>query len=190
LFASDKNKPWYGRLAEIHSRFNWQLPQTIAGFAYSQTANLIKKVDRVQYYGGATFIEGGGWGTGSVSLGSFISLGKDGEVTVGTVGPGGYTFMHEYGHYLQSQEMGPLYLFKVGIPSATGAIWTEHDANLRAANYFEKRNTDFAWIETYTGDIYSQFSVERKIINSKWWEYPLGIFNPFLISILNKSKPR
>ena len=56
-------------------------------------------------------------------------------------------YMHEYGHYLQSQLFGPLYLFSHGIPSFVDAMksepikgtaysthdfyWTEIDANKR-----------------------------------------------------------
>ena len=57
-------------------------------------------------------------------------------------------FQHEYGHYLQSQEMGLAYLAKVGIPSIRSAIVSgpgehkyqsfEQDANLRAFKYFNK----------------------------------------------------
>ena len=61
-------------------------------------------------------------------------------------------FVHEYGHYLQSQELGFFYLFQVGIPSLQSAIvdtqknnaprhgnrWFETDANKRAADYFDQ----------------------------------------------------
>ena len=71
-------------------------------------------------------------------------------------------FMHEYGHYLQSQEYGPAYLFNVGIPSLINTkkyentkvtvfeknlngyaevgkvktMWFERRANKKAAKYF------------------------------------------------------
>ena len=58
-------------------------------------------------------------------------------------------FQHEYGHYLQSQELGPSYLTKVAIPSLFSAykarkdpsykhkhFATEQDANIRAFKYF------------------------------------------------------
>jgi hypothetical protein len=190
LFASDKNKPWYGRLAEIHSRFNWQLPQTIAGFAYSQTANLIKKVDGIEYYGGATFVKGGGIG-GSVTLGSYINLsGNDDQANVGVFGDGGFTFMHEYGHYLQSQKYGFIYLTKVGIPSATGASWTELDANFRASKYF-KEFENFDWEPNFypissSNHIYSQLPESKT--NASWWEYPLFFIHPLILWPINQKK--
>ena len=72
------------------------------------------------------------------------------------------SYMHEYGHYLQSQRYGPRYLTEVGIPSIFSAnkseviegddiynpykitthktAWFEMDANKRAANYFGEHN--------------------------------------------------
>lgn len=192
LFASDRNKSFGGRVWETFSRFTWQAPQTIIGFGYSQSVNLVKRVDGVEYYGGATFVQGGGSGRGSVTLGSYINLARydidgiqgDDEVQVGVFGEGGYTFMHEYGHYIQSQEMGFLYLFKVGIQSINGADWTEHDANLRASQYFFQ-NEGFRWNENYfragSGEEqYSQFPASRTTTKAKWWEYALLMYNPIL----------
>ena len=60
--------------------------------------------------------------------------------------------MHEYGHYLQSQEYGLGYLFSVGVPSLISAMnskrmneppfsthslsWMERSANRKAKEYF------------------------------------------------------
>ena len=87
---------------------------------------------------------------------------EDGRaITIGymTAGPKGYKadwrdhlFVHEYGHYIQSQELGFKYLSVVGIPSLQSAIigtlkndasthrtrWFEVDANRKAAEYFDK----------------------------------------------------
>lgn len=82
-------------------------------------------------------------------------------VTIGfyTAGPKGYTadwrdhlFVHEYGHYIQSQLHGPVYLFTVGVPSLQSAVlqtddpsspqhdvrWFEADASYKGAEYFDK----------------------------------------------------
>lgn len=92
-----------------------------------------------------------------------IDIGLEGDraITIGymTAGPKGYKadwhdhlFVHEYGHYIQSQELGINYLFAVGIPSLQSAIlqtdnpnsprhntrWFEVDANRKAAEYFDK----------------------------------------------------
>jgi hypothetical protein len=47
-------------------------------------------------------------------------------------------FMHEYGHTFDSRLFGLSYLFAIGIPSASGAKWTEIRANRRAKSYFKK----------------------------------------------------
>ena len=61
-------------------------------------------------------------------------------------------FLHEYGHYIQSQQHGPVYLFTVGIPSLQSAIlqtdnpnspshhdrWFEADASYKGMDYFDK----------------------------------------------------
>jgi hypothetical protein len=141
-----------------------------------ETLNGRKKVSSVDYFGGATFSSGAGWG-GSVSLGHNIALGDDTEANFGVFGPGGYTFMHEYGHYLQSQEYGLLYLPRIGGNTLSESGWTERDANLRSANYLSnpKNGVNFtSWNPNYYRDIlnspgqakYSEFPANGKIIRA------------------------
>jgi hypothetical protein len=192
LFTADKDKSFMGKVGQIASRFTWELPQTVAGFGYNQLANIFGNVTGVEYYGGATAVKGAGIGGGAVTLGSFISLSNtnlDREANVG-VGPGSYTFMHEYGHYLQSQRNGFSYLFKYGLPSIMGAEWTEWDANQRAANYFNKRE-GFNWNPNYyrpgTGmHTYSRLPDGGKLHNTRLWEY----FALPAVPILNLRRPR
>ena len=52
-------------------------------------------------------------------------------------------YMHEYGHYIQSQQSGPAYLLMFGVESLWAAwkdklIYTEKDANYEAREYFMK----------------------------------------------------
>ncbi len=72
-------------------------------------------------------------------------------------------YMHEYAHYIDSQNVGPSYLTQIGIPSARSAdkskhdhstnlsthrsFWTETRANRLAARYFEKYGVD--WNQSY-----------------------------------------
>ena len=68
-----------------------------------------------------------------------VDMGLDNRaVTIGfyTAGPKGYKadwsdhlFVHEYGHYVQSQQHGPVYLFTVGIPSLQSAILQTSNPN-------------------------------------------------------------
>lgn len=63
----------------------------------------------------------------------------------------------EYGHYLQSQDVGWNYIYKYAIPSLINAqnvpkidgdniheaFWTEQDANIRGRDYFGSENWDY-----------------------------------------------
>lgn len=142
------------------SRFTWEFLQTSTGYLWSHARNIVGAVDRVDYYGGATFVtnenstKGGG-----VSLGSYINVNiKKGVIDRSfedyvTYNP---TYMHEYGHYIQSQMLGPLYAVPAissgwhtlinkgrtmtynywsGIPVSSDH-WTETWANRLAAKYF------------------------------------------------------
>ncbi len=117
LFGLDSHKSILGRGWEFISRFTWQLPQTIAGFEYAHISNLAWQVDHVSYWGGATVSSGNFWGgKGAVTLGSFITGSSSLKADLNNS-----LFQHEYGHYLQSQEMGWGFLPRVGIPSLMSA---------------------------------------------------------------------
>ena len=146
LFKTDPNKTVGGQIWELVSRFTWQLPQTILGNAVMTGGNIAYQVDNVSYGYGVTAVD----------------MGVGGGITIGnyTAGPRGYKadwkdhlFVHEYGHYIQSQQHGPAYLFTVGIPSLQSAImqknnnpasprhhdrWFEADASYKAATYFDQ----------------------------------------------------
>lgn len=59
--------------------------------------------------------------------------------------------MHEYGHTLQSQQWGPLYMNKIGFPSLyAGGDQEEHnkarveqDANIRALKHWEENYPNY-----------------------------------------------
>lgn len=143
-----------GDFKQIVSRFTWELPQNILGYGLAQAHNLFNDVKSVTYYGGATAVErysrpdfGNEYGS-AITLGSYIS-GKRGL----QADPYNPLFQHEYGHYLQSQSWGLMYLGKVGIPSALSAWLSdsgehlynpiEQDANARAFEYFSKNVKGF-----------------------------------------------
>ena len=147
LFKTDPNKSTGGQIWEIVSRFTWQLPQTLVGNLIMTGGNIAYQVDNVTYGYGVTAVDMGIYG-GAITVGNY------------TAGPRGYTadwrdhmFVHEYGHYIQSQQHGPVYLFSVGIPSLQSAImqkrgnsnsprhddrWFEADASYKGAVYFDK----------------------------------------------------
>jgi hypothetical protein len=143
-----------------------------AGRAYAERGytigrNLEGNVSRVDYFGGATFAtnEHASKNNG-VSFGNFINTNITDEIT-GNFDNYVIThpmYMHEYGHYIDSQYWGLAYLFGIGIPSGISAAgsdrpivewdgeyvnnlhnltkhnvyWTETRANRRAAKYFRK----------------------------------------------------
>ena len=154
LFNVDKNKSIPGQAWELVSRFTWQLPQTTIGFLLNQTVNTFRiggGIEKVDYLHGATVSKHhndkwGGFTFGSYILGdNSIEARDDNDL-----------FQHEFGHYLQSQEFGLLWLFGFAVESGISAIandyyrhnafYTEQDANARSLKYFVK----------YYGESYAQ----------------------------------
>ena len=156
---------------QVVSRFTWELPQTLFGLGTSHVKNFMGKVDQVKYFDGTTYVinENAGKSNG-VTLGNFINMNlKEGYDKSKYEPNGKFTvlndpmFMHEYGHYIQSQEQGWGYLFSIGIRSIKSAnnstylktvydskaqgtmlythnvYWTETSANKKASKYFKKK---------------------------------------------------
>ena len=149
LFTTDPNKSFWGRTWEVLSRFTYQGFQTMLGLGYAHILNkYTDSVKSVDYLFGATVIKSSSLGNSGITLGSYITGGNNIEAD-----PNNSLFQHEYGHYLQSQEMGWAYISKVGIPSLRSAIKYdndehgyqrfEQDANLRAFKYFNKNVEGF-----------------------------------------------
>jgi hypothetical protein len=137
-----------GDWKQILSRFTWEWHQTLLGYGASQGYNLIGGVKSVSHYGGATVVETYKERWGAFTLSSFI-MGESGI----KANLSNQLFMHEYGHYLQSQSWGPLYLPKFGIPSLMSAAGdgvhrlypVEQDANARAYDYFKNKPGFTTW---------------------------------------------
>jgi hypothetical protein len=119
-------------------------------------------VDQVRYFDGATYVINENASTNDgITLGGYINMNdKDGmpKNGDGEFDPTqDYLYMHEYGHYLQSQEYGPGYLISVAIPSIISyknreridespngltthkVKWYERGANKKASKYFRKK---------------------------------------------------
>ena len=165
LFATDRNKNILGRAWEFISRFTWQFPQTLGGFITAHTYNtcrLYKGVESVSYLYGATVVRTNGNGFGAVTQSSFIVGDCDLEAN-----PSDELFQHEYGHYLQSQDIGPLYYLTIGIPSLISAMVNsyddhnrtimEQDCNIRAFKYFNKNVSSFTYMDE-NGNITSSWN--------------------------------
>lgn len=134
-----------GSIKQIVSRFTWELSQTVFGYTAATVQNTMYGVKSVSYYGGATAVENYSGGWGAFTLGSYI-IGNRGL----HADPDNVLFLHEYGHYLQSQSFGPFYIQRFGIPSLFDSMRSkeskskhphndhpvEQDANIRAYKYF------------------------------------------------------
>lgn len=135
-----------GNIKQVLSRFTWELPQTLLGQRIGSIQNTFYGVKSVSYYGGATAIEYYAEEWGAFTLGSYVN----GERGL-HADPGNWLFQHEYGHYLQSQSVGPFYLQRYGIPSLLDKMsdsdhdyhTVEQDANIRALKYFYKHVPDY-----------------------------------------------
>lgn len=138
-----------GDFGQIISRLTWELPQTLLGYSFNLISSEIGMVWDVNYYDGATVVNSSWFGSSAFTMGSYISGGSKLEAH-----PSNGLFQHEYGHYLQSQAVGPFYLGKFGIPSLLSMInngsakhkyyKTEQDANVRALKYWEKKFPGFS----------------------------------------------
>mgnify|MGYP000462641707 CR=1 FL=1 len=156
-----------GSFKQILSRFTWESAQSNLGSAWLQWQNVLGNVDRVDYFDGATFATNE-YGDGpSVSLGSYIFINNSDRVE------GNFRdyvlsnplYMHEYGHYIDSQHLGLSYLTEIGIPSARSAsnskgnhgtnlsthrtFWAETRANRLAAQYFSRYGVDWSRFGRY-----------------------------------------
>lgn len=171
LFSVDTNNGFWGRAAEFISRFTYQLPQTLVGFALAEGWNTYAHVSDVNILFGATVVEAK-YINNAVTIGNYI-VGDEKKLKAD---PNNQLFQHEYGHYLQSKSMGWAYLSRVGIPSFLNTIVGkdhgyqpyEQDANLRAFEYFN----------TYVEGFYtSPDEYEARLLNNKGWDF---LYNPLV----------
>lgn len=158
-FYLDENKLFWSQVGEGILRHTWAATQQSVGYFWSSFRNANGDVDRVDYLGGATFVTNENYREGSVSLGSYMNMNYEDTITepFETFVRHTPVYMHEYGHYLDSQAFGPLYLPTIGLLSLISAsrdiyikspekfkidahcyYWTETRANRNASDYFGK----------------------------------------------------
>lgn len=173
LFTTDSNKSFLGRIFERFSRLTFQFSQTITGFLYGHFQNTFHNVYSVHFKYGATVIPTSGMGT-TATLGNYIIGNKALRAA-----DDNNLFQHEYGHYIQSQRLGPAYWPVVAIPSAWNVKFGENhryqsyemNANYLSFMYFNKNVNDF--YKTY--DEYHQYEI-HEAVNYFGWDfsrYPL-----------------
>jgi RHS repeat-associated protein len=183
-----------GNFKQIMSRHFFESFQNGIGLFSMMYMNIIKPDLQATHFDGATVVTGLSANKNSpgvaVTLGSYI-YGNSSQLWAGT---DNQLFMHEYGHYIQGQKSGPLFLFKYGIPSlltenfdtpwglgfagSHDDFWVEQDANARAWDYFSKNHGLTSWDDT--------IDPRGEIRNAKWWEHALYIFDPLAIVRRNR----
>lgn len=134
-----------GSLGQILNKWTWNLPNSFIGGGISQLFNFAGLVDEVTEMDGMLALSGNPF---------------DGAMTIGhySYGPDNYRadwrdhlFVHEYGHYIQSQSMGIAYMPAVAVPSLFSAWfmkkvsgiphknrWFEVHASKLGGKYFDK----------------------------------------------------
>lgn len=137
-----------GNLMQVASKWSTGLLTSVVGNIVAQRYNTIGLVKSVTYLDGMAALSGP---TGENTEKAF---------TIGhySMGPKGYRadwrdhlFVHEYGHYIQSQRMGPYYLPIIGISSLLSTAftsdlsgvqhdqrWFEVNASKLGGEYFDK----------------------------------------------------
>lgn len=165
----------------LKSRWGYEFIQSFYGLLASHIYNLAFDVDVSRFYD-ATVVNRQGSGNGSgFTLGPYIN----------TKNAGADLIRHEYGHVLQSRDMGPGYLFVVGLPSLVGSAldmmglhdhdreWYEVDANIRAKNYVSTYDPQSLNTEPWKFDKYPTN------YNNDWY-YPISIMpgGPLVLALL------
>lgn len=137
MWRTDKNEPWYDQVYSVIRRWTHEFLQSFAGLCFSHASNMFDEVE-VSYYNEATVVDRtyakGLWG---VTLGSYINIGTYNVDII----------RHEYGHVIQSQHLGPLYLPAIGLPSLIGCGVAE----------ISNHSHDDEWYETWANNLSYQY---------------------------------
>lgn len=166
------------------NRITNEIIQTVVGYVYAHGMNISGKVDRVDYYGGATFITNENKSSGGgISFGTYIGIGIEGKIDRPfeeyiTYNP---TYMHEYGHYLQSQKLGPVYLFTVGLYSLA-QTGINRGLTVKYMNHSGIPRSRFAWTETWANRLSAKYFGEYEGVDWEkdryWFQYS---YKPFSV---------
>lgn len=203
-----ENGQGYGKgILTVISRLIWEQPQNMAGYIFMQLLNSAWLITAVEHYRQATISQGNFFRGGGLALGSFIliDLHESLPVVVEPIDDISVAvkilIRHEYGHVLQSNRSGPLYLFKYGIPSIMKQGWTENDAEFRSDSYLSGQERIFP--------VFGSYRQQKKPFDVKILEVVIvivaisggGLFNDLygaisgflisgaLIALLNINKP-
>lgn len=134
-----------GNVGQILNKWTWGITNSVLGNVIAHGANLVGMVDNVTSMDGMLALSGITRGNAAFTLG-FYSFGPDNYVADWRDN----LFVHEYGHYIQSQYLGPTYLSIVGVPSLLSAAkltthiqheyrWFEVSASYLGSKYFDDK---------------------------------------------------
>ena len=140
-----------GNFTQILSRHTWESLQTAVGFLYSEYNLLTHDIEAIEYYDGATYVLNKNRDkTNGVSIGSYININDKGDLPYdenGNFAPyKKIMYMHEYGHYIQSQGYGFGYLFNIGIPSLLDLAIGDGNDPIRT-NEIDTKKHNTRWYE-------------------------------------------
>ena len=172
-----------GNFKQVFSRLTWESIQTSFGLLFSQINLTIHDVENVDFFHGATYIiNRNKHYRNGLTLGSYINIQTKTDAPKDKSGNFDPTldplYMHEYGHYLQSQRIGFGYVPFIGIPSLFSCLllnkipgfnhhnfYTEVIANRLANPFFKSISPNLDWdIDVYPLK-YSGLFNKDKIIN-------------------------
>lgn len=131
-----------GSFMQVVGKMTWGIKNTIIGNILAHGFNLAGKVDGVTYMDGVAALSGTLSGNKAMTIGFYIFGPKNFTATWRD-----HLFVHEYGHFLQSQRWGAMYLPAIGLPSVVSAMgtgehkkqWYEVNASRLGAKYFDNK---------------------------------------------------
>ena len=145
-----------GKLSNLLRMWFWEFPQTFVGIVLVTYFIVRGLVNNIEISEGVLVVTAKGrWG--GVSLGNYIIGSEQISPTVGN-----HLFMHEYGHSIQSRNVGPLYLLIFGIPSLASVLF-------RGSNHHE------SYVERYTNKLAYRYFKQKYSLDQ--WDisnYPIA----------------
>lgn len=105
-----------GNFGQVLQKMTWGILTTGLGNITAHGLNLLGKIDHVSYMDGMLALSGVTSGDKAFTIGYYSFGPKNYDATWMD-----HLFVHEYGHYIQSQFMGPLFLPVVALPSVLSA---------------------------------------------------------------------
>lgn len=137
-----------GNFGQVLNKWTWGLVNSVVGNLVAEAYNLVDKVDGVTEMDGMLALAGPMGSSGRAATIGHYSLGPEGY----TADWRDHLFVHEYGHYIQSQRWGVFYMPAIAIPSVASAAftskwsgmkhkerWFEVNASKLGAEYFDEK---------------------------------------------------